>query len=219
MYNRAKTDWGWTGTNPADRVRAFKEKPRARFMDGDELPAFFKSLAIEPNRVIRDFFLIALLTGARRSNVQAMAWPQINWNRATWTVPAEQSKNGEELGIVLVPMAMRILETRNASTKSEFVFPGVGKTGHLVEPKSAWRRILKRADIGDLRLHDLRRTLGSWQAATGASLQVIGKSLGHESLESTKVYSRLKLDSVRESVEKATNAMMLAGNVAGLLRE
>src|ERR1035441_2020273 len=72
MYNRAKTDWGWTGTNPTDRVRAFKEKPRARFMDGDELPAFFKSLAIEPNRVIRDFFLIALLTGARRSNVQAM---------------------------------------------------------------------------------------------------------------------------------------------------
>jgi hypothetical protein len=37
--------------------------------------------------------------------------------------------------------------------------------GYLIEPKSGWRRILKRAGIEDLRLHDLRRTLGSsWQA-------------------------------------------------------
>jgi len=69
----------------------------------------------------------------------------------------------------------------------------------------------------DLRLHDLRRTLGSWQAATGASLPIIGKSLGHSSIQATQIYARLNLDPVRASVSRAQEAMLLAGGVAGLL--
>jgi integrase len=183
------------------------------------LPRFFQSLAEESNETIRDFLLVALLTGARRSNVQEMRWKEINWQRATWTIPAEQAKADEELNVVLTPIVMRILETRHASSKSEFAFPGKGKSHHLVEPKTAWKRILKRAGLSDLRLHDLRRTLGSWQAATGASLPIIGKSLGHSSIEATKVYARLNLDPVRESVERATQAMLTAGGPAGLLGE
>jgi integrase len=80
----------------------------------------------------------------------------------------------------------------------------------LVEPKSGWKRILQRAEIKDLRLHDLRRTLGSWQAATGANSFMIGQSLGHKSSQSTAVYARLNIDPVRESVEKATQAMLQA---------
>jgi integrase len=217
MFNRALSDWGWEGKNPAAGVKAFKENKRSRFLDADELPKFFQSLAEEENETLRDFFLVSLLTGARRSNVQAMLWTEINWQRATWTITAEQAKAGEELNVVLSPIAMRILDARHASSKSKWVFPGVGKSGHIVEPKSAWQRILKRAGLSDLRLHDLRRTLGSWQAATGASLPIIGKSLGHSSIEATKVYARLHLDPIRQSVEKATSAMMLAGGVAGLL--
>jgi hypothetical protein len=63
----------------------------------------------------------------------------------------------------------------------------------------------------DIRIHDLRRSLGSWQAVTGASSYVIGKSLGHKSQQATAIYARLNLDPVRASVEKATEAMMLAG--------
>lgn len=59
----------------------------------------------------------------------------------------------------------------------------------------------------DLRLHDIRRTFGSYQAMTGASLLTIGKSLGHRSTAATQVYARLNDQSVRESVEKATEAM------------
>ena len=57
-------------------------------------------------------------------------------------------------------------------------------------------------------MHDLRRTLGSWQAAGGTSLLIIGKSLGHRSESATRIYARLATDPVRESVEKATAAMI-----------
>lgn len=55
--------------------------------------------------------------------------------------------------------------------------------------------------------------MGSWQAATGASLTVIGKSLGHRNAKSTQVYARLDLDPVRNAMQAATDAIMTAGGV------
>ena len=58
-----------------------------------------------------------------------------------------------------------------------------------------------------------RRSLGSWQAIGGASLAVIGKSLGHKSADSTLIYARLSMDPVRQSVTSATSAILEAGGV------
>ena len=94
------------------------------------------------------------------------------------------------------------------------MFEGSGASGHLADPKKAWMRILKEAGIENLRIHDLRRTLGSYQAATGANGYIIGKSLGHRSQQSTAIYARLNLDPVRESVNKATDIMFSYSNAS-----
>jgi integrase len=205
MYNKA-IEWEWKGENPAKGVPAFREYKRERFLQPEEFPRFLKSVMEEPNETVRDYVLVSLFTGARRGNVQEMKWEQVNFDHATWRIPV--TKHGDSETVTLSPEALAILERRKSA--AEWVFPGTGKSGHLVEPKSAWKRILQRADIHDLRLHDLRRTLGSWQAAAGSSLLVIGKSLGHKSSKATEVYARLNLDPIRASVNKATSAMMLA---------
>src|SRR6266568_2152899 len=112
MFNRARSDWDWQGENPAASVKAFRERKRERFLQGEELPAFFESLAQEQNETIRDYVLVSLLTGARRANVQEMSWPEIKWERATWVVPGEQVKGGETMDVALSPVVLRILETR-----------------------------------------------------------------------------------------------------------
>jgi len=56
-------------------------------------------------------------------------------------------------------------------------------------------------------------SLGSWQAIGGASLAVIGKSLGHKSADATMIYARLSIDPVRQSVTSATSAMLTAAGV------
>jgi integrase len=241
MFNKA-IEWGWDGQNPATKVKAFKEHKRDRFLQPEEFPAFFRAVEEEPNKTIRDYVFLSLLTGARRANVQAMRWSEINWPAQTWTIP--ETKSGESVTIALTATALGILEGRKTGSASEWVFTGKGSTGHLVEPKSAWQRILTRAAtikkkmwlkanpgkndadfakefpapaFRDLRLHDLRRTLGSWQAAAGSSLPIIGKSLGHKSLGATQIYARLNLDPVRESVNKATDAMLLAAKTSPAL--
>jgi len=246
MFRKA-AEWGWTGGNPATGITPFPEVKRERFMDGAELRAFFQSLRTEPNVTIRDFLLVALLTGARRGNVQAMRWDELDFDRATWTIPAQKAKAGDTINLHLSQPVLAILESRRATSTSEWVFPGTGKSGHLEEPKKTWKRILERAatlqkaewlkankgkteadfqkenpnaGLRDLRMHDLRRTLGSWEAATGASLPVIGKSLGHGAGSSaTAIYARLNLDPVRAAVNTATDAMLRSADAAGLLGE
>jgi integrase len=91
------------------------------------------------------------------------------------------------------------------------VFPGNGGTGHLVEPKKAWQRIRNRAGVPDVRLHDLRRTLGSWLAGQGYSLPLIGRALNHTNVATTQIYARLNLDPVREALDRNAELMLRAG--------
>ena len=217
------------GVNPVAAVgKAFVEESRDRFMSGEELRRFFAALnTINPD--LRDFFLICLFTGVRRGNVQAMAWCDVDMDAAIWRVLS--TKNGTPQNVTLSPECVAVLkgleerainQWQNELAKigddakvqrSPYVFPGTGKTGHLVEPKKSWATLLKNAELDDLRIHDLRRTLGSWQAITGASLPVIGKSLNQKSIEATKIYARLTLAPVRQSVQAATDAMLLAAGI------
>jgi integrase len=213
MFNRAG-ELGYTGDNPTKGIRKFKEQSRDRYLQPDEFPKFIAAVNGEPNETLRDFFLMLLYTGARRSNVQAMAWADVSLDAATWRIP--DTKSGDAVTVHLPGPALVILATRKAmASGSPWVFPGGKKNqgGHLRDPKAAWAKLLERAGIENLRLHDLRRTLGSWQAAAGASMQIIGKSLGHKAgSPATAIYSRLSLDPVRASVDTAVAAMVAASS-------
>ena len=199
----------FSGQNPAARIQKNPAPSRDRFLQADELTPFFKALSESTNTVMRDFFLLALLTGARRANVSAMRWADIDLAAGVWRIA--KTKNGTPQTVTLSPEAVTVLDARQDG--GVFVFPGDGVTGHIVEPKKAWATLLKTAGIENLRIHDLRRTLGSWQARTGASLPIIGKSLNHKTHQATAIYARLDLDPVRQSVNTATAAMMEAAGL------
>jgi integrase len=212
IFNQANKLGLWDKPNPVSGITKFKERSRSRFLQADELPRFFSALAEETNEHARDYILLSLLTGARKSNVLAMRWDEINLEMKLWTIP--KTKNGDSHTIPIVPQALEILENRYTSKTSEWVFPSNSASGHLQDPKKAWQRLLERAEISDLRIHDLRRSLGSWQASTGASLVIIGKTLSHRNVNTTAIYARLNTDPVRDAMNKATQAIWDAGNQA-----
>lgn len=219
VFNRA-IEWGYATHNPITGIKTRSKVKRDRFLQSDELPRFFESLGAEPNETLRDYIMLALLTGIRRTNLLEMQWKHINLTEGIWRVP--RTKNDEPQNVTLSPEAVNLLTARkeSAADGAIYVFPGDGETGHIVEPKKAVIRVMQRAGIpygrkveNGVTLHDLRRTLGSWQAKTGASLAIIGKSLNHKSHQSTQIYARLDLDPVRQSINTATAAMMEAGGV------
>lgn len=219
IYGRA-IEWGYATSNPVQGIKTRARVKRDRFLQSDELPRFFESLSVESNSTLRDYILLSLLTGARRSNLLAMRWSEIKLAEAVWRIP--RTKNNEPQNVTLSPEAVTILENRKATadSKVDFVFPGSGDSGHIEEPKKAVIRVMERAGIpygrkteNGVTLHDLRRTLGSWQAKTGASLVIIGKSLNHKSQQTTAIYAHLDLDPVRQSVNTATSAMLEAAGL------
>lgn len=196
IYGRA-IEWGHATTNPVTGIRTRTKVKRDRFLQADELPRFFQSVAEEPNGRLRDYILLALLTGARRSNLLAMRWAEINLPDSVWRM--SDTKFGTPQNVTLSPEAVTILQARKEAAKpgAVLVFPGTGASGHIEEPKKAVIRIMARAGIpygrndpDGVTLHDLRRTLGSWQAKTGASLAIIGNSLNHKSQQAMAIYAR-----------------------------
>lgn len=242
MLNKG-IEWGWKAKhgNPAAGIKRFKVPSRSRYLQADEVRRLLETLRAERDDRARDFVLLALLTGARRSNVAAMAWAELDLDGATWH--CRDTKGGPQ-DIPLVPAAVALLRARKAAledlaatvearqaagevarTKRQaarwaqervlaekgktWVLPSTGELGHYREPKRAWKAILQRAGIDSgVRIHDLRRTAGSWSAALGTSVVVLQKTLGHRDIDSTMVYTRLPLDPVRAAMEKTASALL-----------
>jgi integrase len=214
MYNKAE-EIGWKGENPANKVKAFKEVSRDRFLHPDELERFFAALQVE-KEIFRDFFLLCLLTGARKNNVQTMRWADLDMAAGYWRIP--ETKGGTVVVVPLVAPALAILRTRQeAAGACPWVFPGHRRNDYLREPREAWARICTTAGLHDLHVHDLRRSLGSWMAGQNTSLPIIGRMLGHSTPQATLVYARLASDVVRQAAERATAAILTAGGRPDLL--
>jgi integrase len=254
VFNKAM-EWGWEGNNPTAGIKKHKQKSRDRYLTSEELPRFFEALNETIHDTIKDFIWIALLTGARKTNVLEMEWQYINFKDRTWYIL--DTKNDTSQLVPLVDEALEILKERRKLKSGKWVFPSkLSASGHLEEPKKVWRRVLQMATckmwisnsslqeliarvtrtnsleikpsielfnaickqakkdsfelpigILDVRLHDLRRTLGSWLAHSGANQFIIGKSLNHKSVKSSAVYARLSIDPVRESMSEAVKMM------------
>jgi integrase len=211
MFNRA-SEIGHDGPNPCVGVRRFKETSRARFIRPDEMRTFFEAIAAEPP-LWRDYFAVLLFSGARRGNVAAMRWDELDLASGLWHLPASKMKNAEPTVVVLSPPAAEILRRRREADTSgtEWVFPSSTTGRGIVDPRKAWERVRRRSGLADLRMHDLRRSLGSWMATAGISLNVIGATLGHRDLKATQVYARLQTDTIRQGVTDTTAAMIQAG--------
>ncbi|MBM3270853.1 MAG: tyrosine-type recombinase/integrase [Candidatus Sericytochromatia bacterium] len=246
VINKSIAHERFSGENPATRIETFPEVSRERRLLPGEVARFLEAVAAEPNADIRDYVLLSLFTGARKSNVLAMRWAQIDLDGGIWHLPT--TKNGKPQVIPLGPEELAILHTRRqggggdilppahnrtlaqklpkpgngassdvcipfgrprtVARHPEWVFPSASASGHLAEPKKGWRRILERAQITDLHLHDLRRTLGSFMADAGVATATIGKALNHLSPAATAIYARLSIDPIRQAKEQAVALML-----------
>jgi integrase len=124
---------------------------------------------------------LLILTGARREEVGAMRWGEVDLVAKTWTLPGERTKNGIEHVVPLSDPALSILgRVPRIGRYDGFVFTTTGKTA-----VSGWSKAKVTLDaasgVPDWRLHDLRRTFATGLAGLGVSMPVVEKILNHVS--------------------------------------
>ena len=209
MYNKA-IEWGYPSRhgNPAVGIKMFRERSRERFLLPDEIKRFFAALNEEPNEVFKNYVLLSLYIGQRRQNMLSMRWSNVDLELEYVLFP--DSKNGDPQRIPLITQAVDILKDMRQYATDDWVFSshGKSKSGHMEDLHRPWYALLKRSGIENLRVHDLRRTFGSYQAITSASLHIIGKALGDKTSAATKVYARLTMDPVRDSIQRGADKML-----------
>ena len=194
--------WQWRADNPAKGIERNQEVHRHRYLSADELARLTKALDEHRDQQAANIIRLLLLTGARRGEVLAARWDDLDLMAGIWVKPAGSTKQRTEHRVPLSAPARQLLAElhEQMADDAEFVFPG-RDGGHRVNVGGNWQALRKAADIADVRLHDLRHTYASILASSGKSLLVIGALLGHSQAATTSKYAHLLDDTLREATE------------------
>lgn len=174
-------------SNPVDKVRKPSPgKPRMRRVEYSDLRAIAVALRSSRNPLFRELLLFALATGMRRGEILKIEWIDIDWRQRVLIIP--ETKNGDPRIIPLSSRALRILEkVKQHEVVNDRVFPMSENSVRL-----AWQRLRKRANLGDLRLHDFRHEAVSRFFEAGLSLPEVALISGHRDPKMLLRYTHLE---------------------------
>jgi integrase len=183
--------------NPTGYIPRYKEESRDRYATPDELSALAAEIRKLPlrNYRARAFFWLLLYSGARPSEIERATWGQLyDQPNGSGVLVIKEGKRGRRR-VILPPQAMAEIAR----------LPEGGKHDLLVGikfPQRIWNRMHEAAGCPDLWDRDLRRTFATVGLNDAkAPLSIIGDVLGHRSVQTTKIYAKLRNDTAREAVE------------------
>lgn len=170
---------------------ASANRPRSRALSLPELRVLWQTLCDTPtlNVITVTAIKLLILTGCRRKEIASMRWDEIDVATATWSLPAEKTKNRQPHIIYLSPLTLELIENlRPLTAHTEFVFyTEQGK--HHIHPDSlstALGRLRKSSPLSDLSsfsIHDLRRSAATaWAECLKVSPHIIERMLNHQPL-------------------------------------
>lgn len=181
--------------NPFAAVTFNRESAREVILEPHQFPAFAKAVNAIENPFARAYLWMLFYTGCRRTELLRLTWADVELLRErdgqmrSGTLLLRETKGGEPRRIVLSEPAVETLDGL-PRTESQYVFCG-SRAGAPLAPQRYWEQVRARAGLPQLRLHDLRRSFGSWLGASGVSPKLIGAALGHKTDITSRVYVQL----------------------------
>jgi len=150
-------------TNPVSRLfksrQWFPIQRKKTVIRSHEIGPWIKAVInldkIQQDTTTRDYLLLLLLTGLRRT--EAATLKKANVDIAGKLLTVRDTKNGDDHTLPLPDFLVSILKPHVETGESPYVFPGTGKTGYLVEPRKMKAHVTKISGV-KFTLHDLRRT-------------------------------------------------------------
>ena len=202
------------GVNPCRFVRKYPEQKRERFLSDDE----YRRLGAALRDAEREGFAapaaiaairLLMLTGCRSGEILSLRWEHVDPDRGELRLP--DSKTGARI-VHLGEPAIAVLRGLQRSEDGPWVIPGQKRGAHLAFLHGPWYRIVERAGIGNLRIHDLRHSFASGGLLVGEGLSMIGKLLGHHKVQTTARYAHLANDPVKAAANRiASRIAKVAG--------
>jgi integrase len=212
MYN-----WGKTPAkliprhfeNPVTGVKRFPKRKRRRFLTTVEMPLFIRALEQDESDYARHAIWLLLLTGMRMREVLTAKWDNVDWDMGTLFIGL--TKNGEPLLAPLSDLALERLRMIPRISGNPFIICGRDRGTHHKGLQAMLKRIKKRSGLTNIRIHDIRRTVGSWLAQSGVSLHLIGDVLNHLDTSTTAGYAYFQTQHRRDALSSHADKVLKLG--------
>jgi len=184
--------------NPAVGIKNFEENPpRARVLSDNEMKRFADAIAEETDPHIRVAFRLLIETGARRSEVLRARWEDFDLDAMTWRIPSPKAGKPQMVPLTRQTVAL-LLHTPQVG---KWLIPGADDRNHRFDLAKPWERIVKKAKLDGVHIHDIRRSFGL-AVARSAGVHIASKLLRHADVRVTEaVYAPFDLDELRKAAE------------------
>ena len=200
--------WGWCKDNPAQRFHRRTETPRERFLSKEEIASLAAALDGAEDRRAADIIRMCMLTGARLGEVRQSRFDQFNLEHLSWSKPPAMTKQRRVHRVPISDETAAIVRQRLLLVPKgvPWLFPGDTPGQPVQEVRRFWAKIQKETGLVDVHIHDLRHTFASLLVSGGASLEMIGKLLGHSQTQTTQRYAHLMDSPLRAGVDAVASA-------------
>jgi integrase len=193
-------------SNPTKGVPLMEENnKKERYLSVEEAQRLYTAVCASENPMLQYIVPMLILTGARKREVLDAKWQDFDFLRRIWRIPT--TKTGKARHVPLSDGVISLLSAMPRNQKCEWTFanPDTGKP--YVSIFWAWDSARTKADLSDVRIHDLRHSHASFLVNAGRTLYEVQHILGHTQVKTTQRYAHLSHDTLLDATNSVNTAL------------
>ncbi len=170
---------------------------RTDALEAAQVPGWWAGVEQLSNRTASAYLRALLLTGARREELAALTWANVDfqWRKLTIADKVDNTRT-----IPLAPYMAQLLAS--LPRVGPYVFASTGKAGRITDARASHAQALQHAGIEHLTFHGLRRSFSLLGEAAGAPAGAIAQVMGHKPSATAEGYRPRSVDALRPFLEQ-----------------
>jgi len=158
------------------------------------------------NEILRDYLLLILFTGLRRQEAAKLKWDNVDLQARTITI--NNTKNNQQHVLPITNFLFDLLKRRQASAINGYVFSGIGKDGHIIEPRKQMAKVTQMTGI-NFSVHDLRRSFITFAESIDIPVYALKRLLNHKmSSDVTAGYVVIDVERLRKPMQMISDYIL-----------
>ncbi len=200
--------------NPVRRLSQLrlwnKDHRRQDVIPLESMASWYQAVSRIPNETMRDYILLCLFSGLRRTEAANLRWKHVNFVAKTMTIPSENTKPGREHRLPLSTFLYQLLERRSKlrHLHNDFVFPSNATDSCITEPRKAINFVIELTGV-PFSMHTLRRTFETTAERLDVSQYALKRLINHSTAKDvTSGYIIIDVERLREPMQRVADYLV-----------
>lgn len=188
--------------NPLNGFKLFESDFMPRYLNEKECTTLLNhAKGYNNNEQLYHFINLLLNTGCRRGELLKLTWDNVHFDNSYLTVLNSLSKNRKTIHKPLNKPALTSLEYLKNNNPSPWVFYNEKTNNRRVTFQAAFKKVVEKSNLGNIRIHDLRHTFASILIQQGTPIYHVMQLLGHSDIKTTQKYAHLSPNNLMNVVQ------------------